>query len=88
VNVCVTDEMLGAAVRKAVEAGLLPRHACREGNSDYQELIRYVVEAALEAAPSASIMRKQGAGASRNTIRERLAEVRDMAHWIHGYAQN
>lgn len=84
----VTEEMLDAAMKKAVEAGLLPRHACREEASDYQELIRYVVQAALEAAPSTGMLRTQGVQARRSTARERFAEVRDMGHWVHGYAQN
>ena len=56
-NTFVTQEMVNAAVKKAVEAGLLPRHACREDTEDYQKLIRYVVQAALEAAPTADKMR-------------------------------
>jgi hypothetical protein len=86
-NGVVTNEMLDAAVKKAVEAGLLPRHACREDASGYQELIRYVLQAALEAAPAAGVLRKQSARASRSTIRDRFAEVRDMTQWLHGYAQ-
>ncbi len=83
----ITDEMLDAAVKKAVEAGLLPRHACREDNSGYQDLIRYVLQAALEAAPAADALRKHGARAGRSTMRERFSEVRDMANWMHRYAQ-
>ena len=86
-NARVTEEMLDAAVKKAVEAGLLPRHACREDSSGYQELIRYVLQAALEAAPTAKKLRKCSELARRSTIRERFAEVRDMATWMHGYAQ-
>jgi hypothetical protein len=79
--------MLDAAVKKAVEAGLLPRHAYREDTSGYQELIRYVVQAALEAAPAANTLRKRSASARRSTIRERFAEVRDMTNWMRGYVQ-
>lgn len=87
-NTLVTDEMVEAAVRKAVEAGLLPRHACRQDTEGYQELIRYVLQAAIEAAPSKKRIRQKGAQTGGKKIRERLAEVRDMAHWLHGYAQN
>ena len=86
-NVCVTDEMLDAAVKKAVEAGLLPRHAHRDDASGYQELIRYVLQAALEAAPTTSVMRTSSVRSARNTMRKRFTEVRDMTHWLHGCAQ-
>lgn len=87
-NTLVTDEMLEAALKKAVEAGLLPRNACREDRQEYQELMRYVVQAALEVAPSSVKVYRQGAQPGRNAIRERLAEVRDMTNWLHGYAGN
>jgi hypothetical protein len=87
-NTLVTEEMLDAALRKAVEAGLLPRNACREERQEYQELVRFVLQAALEAAPSGGKVSRQGAQSGRSAIRERLAEVRDMAHWLHGYAGN
>lgn len=45
----ITDTMLQAAVRKAVEAGLLPRRACREDAKESRELMRLVVQAALGA---------------------------------------
>lgn len=51
----VTNEMLDAAVKKATEAGLLPRHARKEDMSINQELIRIVLQAALDVpldAPS------------------------------------
>jgi len=87
VNARVTDEMLDAAMKKAVEAGLLPRHASREDTSGYQELIRYVLQGALEAAPAANTSRKSSAPSRRGTIRERFAEARAMTNWMHGYAQ-
>lgn len=43
----ITDDMLQAAVRKAIEAGLLPRNACREDAQGSKELIRLIVQAAL-----------------------------------------
>lgn len=45
----ITMQMLDAAIRKAVEAGLLPRDALREESCGDRELIRHVVEAALDA---------------------------------------
>jgi hypothetical protein len=81
--------MLDAAFKKAVEAGLLPRHACREDTKGYQELIRYVVQAALEASPSSpSTAGQRCANTRRGTIRDRFLEVHEIAHWMHGYAQN
>lgn len=44
----VTNEMLDAAVKKATEAGLLPRHARKEDMFINQELIRVVLQAALD----------------------------------------
>lgn len=48
----VTTEMVQAAMRKAAEAGLLPRHARNEEMLINQELMRIVLQAALEAAPA------------------------------------
>lgn len=45
----VTKQMLDAAMRKAVEAGLLPRDALRGDSFGEQEVIRHVLEAALGA---------------------------------------
>lgn len=44
----VTTEMIDAAMKKATEAGLLPRHARREDVCINRELIRMVLTAALE----------------------------------------
>ena len=87
-NTLVTEEMLDAALKKAVEAGLLPRNACREDRQEYQELVRFVLQAALDVAPSSANAYRHGAQPTRSAIRERLAEVRDMTHWLHGYAGN
>lgn len=46
----VTEEMLDMAMRKAVEAGLLPRDACREDRCGQRELIRHILQATLETA--------------------------------------
>gem|GEM_PF-2136940 len=82
----ITDKMLDAAVRKAVEAGLLPRHACREDASGYQELIRYVLQAAMDADTAS-----QEGGATAISRRRRMhrgfSEVHDVAQWMAGYAQ-
>jgi len=48
----ITNEMLQAAMRKAVEAGLLPRNAYRENMTDNEELIRFILKAALDASPA------------------------------------
>jgi hypothetical protein len=48
----ITNEMLQAAMKKAVEAGLLPRNAYRENMTDNQELIRFILKAALDASPA------------------------------------
>lgn len=45
----LTEEMLNTAMRKAVEAGLLPRHACREDKAGHRELMRFILQATLEA---------------------------------------
>lgn len=78
----VTEEMLEAAVRKAVEAGLLPRHACRDDAYGYQELIRFVLQAALDARSQSEIVRRVGTPGVRDAVRERMTEARDVAHWL------
>jgi hypothetical protein len=45
----ITREMLDIAMKKAVEAGLLPRHARYEDVATHEELIRSMLQAALEA---------------------------------------
>ncbi len=46
----VSTEMLQAAMKKASEAGLLPRHMRDEEVLMNQDLVRAVVQAALDAA--------------------------------------
>lgn len=75
-NVTITDEMLDAAVKKAVEAGLLPRDACRADTLGYQELIRYVVTAALEVAPASTPACLLAAAKHRNGMQMRFYETR------------
>lgn len=50
----LTKEMLDAGVKKAIEAGLLPRHAGSAEMAVNQDLIRLVVQAALDAVPARS----------------------------------
>jgi hypothetical protein len=47
----VTTQMIDAAMKKATEAGLLPRHASQEDVLINQELIRIVLQSAMEVAP-------------------------------------
>jgi hypothetical protein len=65
----ITDEMLKAAITKSVEAGLLPRRALREEFNDAQEVMRSILECALDtphspetsyAAQESSIMGNTG----------------------------
>lgn len=46
----VSDDMLQAAMKKAVEAGLLPRHASHEETRINRDLIRVVLQAGVDAA--------------------------------------
>lgn len=46
----VTKQMLDAALRKAVEAGLLPRSLLREESFADREVIRLILEAAIDVA--------------------------------------
>lgn len=62
----LTEEMLDTAVQKAVEAGLLPRHACREDRYGQRELIRFVLQAALDSSANLQPMK----------LHRRLARVR------------
>jgi len=55
----VTAQMIDAAMKKATEAGLLPRHAPQEDMLINQELIRAVLQSALEAAPVAILASNQ-----------------------------
>ncbi len=46
----VTDEMVQVAVKKAVEAGLLPRYARHDKTRFYHSLIEPILQAAFERA--------------------------------------
>ncbi|HEV2610151.1 MAG TPA: hypothetical protein VGU61_07775 [Noviherbaspirillum sp.] len=46
----ITKDMLQAATRKAVEAGLLPRRVYVEDIATNAEIMRDILEAALESA--------------------------------------
>jgi hypothetical protein len=89
VTMNVTEEMLDAAMKKAVEAGLLPRHACREDMSVNQELIRYILQAALDtvAVSNTTAVRKLAVPTDRYAVQRRFADVRER-YWYPGYAQS
>jgi len=73
----ITDEMLDAAMKKAVEAGLLPRYACRDNGHGYAELIRYVIQAALDAREDAPWMQGlQELGVVQRRKRHRLPVIK------------
>ena len=71
----VTNQMIDAAMRKAVEAGLLPRNACQEDMLIHQELIRIVLQSALEAAPVTALVAGQ-TGTSESDLTAVTATVR------------
>jgi len=79
----VTYEMLQAAMRKAAEAGLLPRHARSEDVRINQELVRAVVQAALDASPGCSANQ---VGQSAQPVRRRaLPEITGVPSAVPGY---
>lgn len=82
----VTDEMLDVAMKKAVEAGLLPRHACREDLSVNQELIRHVLQAALDTVANEASPRTPAGVLSRHSVLRRFVDVREKARYPE-YAQ-
>ena len=47
----ITQEMLDAAVKKAVEAGILPRRSCPEDIETNSEIMLQILEAAFEHLP-------------------------------------
>ncbi|MBK5550199.1 MULTISPECIES: hypothetical protein [unclassified Pseudomonas] len=47
----VTNEMLKAAMKKAIEIGLIPRHSHLDGYLKSWESLGLVIQAALEATP-------------------------------------
>lgn len=54
----VTPEMIDAAMRKATEGGLLPRHACRDERAVYRDIICLVLKAALETVDDSKERRR------------------------------
>lgn len=54
----LTEEMLDTAVRKAIEAGLLPRHACHEDRCGQRELIRFILQGVLATEESAAAAKR------------------------------
>jgi len=79
----VSDAMLDAAMKKAVEAGLVPRDAYREDTLGYQELVRYVVQAALDVQQKGGTAGGAGTATQPKTM-TRAVKVRDAAHWFPG----
>jgi hypothetical protein len=53
----LTNDMLKAAIDKAVEAGLLPKYARRVESAAEREVMKLVIQAALDARPPASMAR-------------------------------
>lgn len=47
----ITQEMLDAAVKKAIEAGILPRRSCPEDIETNAEIMLQILEAAFEHLP-------------------------------------
>lgn len=45
----LTDAMLQAAIDKAIEAGLLPKYVRKDASAVDREVLRLVLQAALEA---------------------------------------
>lgn len=48
----LTNAMLQAAIDKAIEAGLLPKYIRKEESAVDREVMRLVLQAALNACPS------------------------------------
>lgn len=70
----LSDEMLETAMKKAVEAGLLPRHASSEDRYMHRELMRFILQAALERAnPVSAAMRCM---TRPRTVQQRPAGIR------------
>ncbi|MEC4719160.1 hypothetical protein RY831_08370 [Noviherbaspirillum sp. CPCC 100848] len=47
----ITQEMVDAAVKKAIEAGILPRRSCPEDIETNVEIMLQILEAAFEHLP-------------------------------------
>ena len=47
----ITNDMLRAAVEKAIEAGLLPKYARKPESVAEREVMKLVLQAALDARP-------------------------------------
>lgn len=66
----LTEDMLDAAMKKAIEAGLLPRQAYRQDMAMNRELIRAILQAALNArGSSGAVMRWTAHGCFANMQR-------------------
>lgn len=71
----LTEDMLNTAIHKAVEAGLLPRHACSEDRAGQRELMRFILQATLDAD------RNQSTGHCRVPGQDRLVVARRHERW-------
>lgn len=80
----ITDEMLQAAVRKAIEAGLLPRNARRDDARGSKELMRLIVQAALSVDPQ-STFRNDTLAFTRRPARPSLSGTQDAKRAISTY---
>ncbi|KRB84660.1 hypothetical protein ASE07_04515 [Noviherbaspirillum sp. Root189] len=77
--------MIDAAMKKATEAGLLPRHASQEDVLINQELIRIVLQSALEAAPVTVLVAGQTSASATDlsvVIRKRPFTPSSMTHLL------
>ncbi|HJV80435.1 hypothetical protein [Noviherbaspirillum sp.] len=70
----ITDDMLTAAITKAVEAGLLPRRSLREDIAEARLLMRDILKAALAPTRQAKSAIAASSFLSSFRARERLAE--------------
>jgi hypothetical protein len=78
--VTITSEMLQAAIRKAVEAGLLPRQACP---SD-MELIRFILQAALDTVSTEAETRPHIFAKNTRQNLPRLADIAESKRPVSG----
>lgn len=83
----ITDEMLQAAVGKAIEAGLLPRNASRDDASGSKELMRMIVHAALSVGPPGAF-RNGTPPFTRLPAKPSISGTQDAKRAISTYAYN
>jgi len=71
----LTEHMLAAAMCKAIEAGLFPRHVTPREHAINQQIMRLILEAALEKADVVS-----GQNASLHPFNFHVATLAGRAH--------